>query len=286
MLTCPVCASVDVRAIPAGVARALARCGGCRLIFAREHEPAPLSRDQMSDAERELEERVAQRRRPAFESLLRAAGRPGRLLDVGCGIGGLLEVARDAGWQAIGIDVDPAVVAYARRRGLDARVGRLPGLGLPAASFDVVTLWNVLDFLPDPLGVLLETFRLLTRGGRVIVRTPNVPVQLQGVRLTQLLTMAGLLAPGRPRSFGIVNASNFGARALRTALTRAGFREIDLRNSRPIPGDPYRGFGHLGDTAVGAGKRVLFASAEAVARASGGRWLLGPSLEAVARRPA
>jgi len=286
MTTCPVCASVDVRALTAPAAGPLVRCARCRLVFAQEAQAAPAPRAVMSDAERRLEERVAARRRPRFAALLRSAGRPGRLLDVGCGIGGLLEIAREEGWQALGVDVDPAVVAYACQRGLDARVGRLPELGLAPRSFDLVTLWNVIDFVPEPIGVLGEIFRLLVPGGRVFVRTPNVPVQLQGLRLGRLLVTAGLLVHARPRSLGIVNASNFSARSLRIALELAGFREIGVRNSRPIPGDPYLGFARLGETAVGAGKRVLFGGVQALAWASRGRWLLAPSLEALARRPA
>jgi SAM-dependent methyltransferase len=288
VMTCPVCASVDLHAMRAAAGRPLVRCGRCRLVFAREPALAPAMREQMSDAERRLEERVAERRRPLFAALLRAAGRPGRLLDVGCGVGRLLEVAREAGWQAVGVDVDPAMAAYARERGLDVRLGRLRALRLPAASFDLVTLWNVIDFVPEPLGVLQEIFRLLAPGGRVLVRTPNVPVQLQGVRLTRLLAALGMgpLVRDRPRWLGIVNASNFGAPALRIALERAGFIEIDVRNSRPIPGDPYLSFGQLGETAIGLGKRALFVAAQAAARATGGRWLLAPSLEGSGRRPA
>jgi SAM-dependent methyltransferase len=286
MMTCPVCAGVRLRAARVPAARELVRCEDCALVFVPVPTPPPPARARLSDAERRLEARVAERRMPHFARLLRTVRPPGRLLDVGSGVGALLEAASADGWQAVGVDVDPAVVAHARARGLDARLGELAALALPAASFDLVTLWNVLDFAPDPVALLAECRRLLAPGGRLFVRTPNAPVQRAGVRLARALAAAGLdrRPEGRPRWFGVLHAFNFSARTLRTALDRAGFVAVDVRNSAPIGGDPYLGLDRGAERLLGAGKRVVFGLAQAAAAASGGRWLLGPSLEARGRR--
>lgn len=287
MITCPVCASVAVRAVRVPTEPALVRCAACRLLFPPVATADP-PRARLSESERRLEERVAERRTPHFEKLLRAAGAPGRLLDVGAGVGALVRLAGERGWEAVGIDVDPAVVAYARARGLDVRLGELAKLELPAERFDLVTLCNVVDFVPDPVAVLAECRRVLVPGGRIFLRTPNVPWQLQGARMTRLLAAVGLrrLVDGRGRWLAIFHRSNFGAHTLRIALVRAGFEDVELANSAPTTGDPYLGLGHAGETALRLGKRAVFAAVEAAALASGGRWLLGPSIEAWARKPA
>ena len=285
-MTCPVCASVTVRAGRVPTEPALVRCAACRLLF-RPVADADPPRARLSESERRLEERVAERRAPHFETLLRAAGTPGRLLDVGAGVGALVQLARERGWEAVGVDVDPAVVAYARARGRDVRLGELANLALPPARFDLVTLCNVVDFVADPVDVLAECRRVLVPGGRIFLRTPNVPWQLQGARAARLLAALGLgrLIDGRARWLAIFHRSNFGPRTLRIALARAGFQEIEVANSVPTPGDPYLGLGRGGETLLRFGKRVVFAAVEAAALASGGRWLLGPSIEAWARKP-
>jgi SAM-dependent methyltransferase len=287
-MTCPVCAGIRVRAARVPSDRTLVECAGCGLLYEGTPAAGVVRRARMSDEERRFEERVAQRRTPHFVRLLHALGRPGRLLDVGTGVGELLRLAREAGWQAVGIEVDPAVVAYARHRGLDVRLGQLATLGLSAASFDVVTLWNVLDVVPDPLAELGECRRLLAPDGRIFIRVPNAPVQRAAMRLTHTasaLRLGGGLA-GRPRVLGVFHRFNFGARTLRIVLERAGFQDVDVRNSAPIGGDPYLGLGRAGERVLDVGKRVLAGAAGLAALGTGGRWLLGPSIEAWARRPA
>lgn len=287
MIACPVCTGLDVRPTRVDAEPQLVRCRSCGLLFAVAEVSEP-PRTRLSESERLVEERVAIRRTPHFEALLGRAGRPSRLLDVGTGIGTLVRLAGERGWAAIGADVDRAVVDYARAHGLDVRLGELAKLELPAETFDLVTLWNVLDFVADPVAVLAECHRVLVPGGRIFVRTPNVPFQLQGMRVARLLGALGLgrLVKGRARWLAIFHRSNFAAPTLRLALERAGFDAIALANSPPISGDPYLGLGRAGETAFRLAKRGVFTAVEAAAAASGGRVLLGPSLEAWARKPA
>ena len=268
--------------------RLLVECDGCGLLYERTPAPAAVSGAELSEDERDREERVARHRTPHFARLLEALGRPGRLLDVGTGVGELLRLAREAGWQAVGVDVDPAVVAYARQRGLDVRLGELAGLGLPAASFDVVTLWNALDFVADPVGELGECRRLLAPHGRLFVRVPNAPVQRTAMRLARPAASlrSGGQRAGRPPAVGVLHRFNFGPRTLRIALERAGFEHIEVQNSAPVGGDPYLGLGSLGAQVLQLGKRTVAGAAALAALGTGGRWLLGPSIEAWARRPA
>lgn len=99
---------------------------------------------------------------------------PGRLLDVGCGPGFLLEAARGRGWEVLGLDPSRFAAEHvARTFGLPVVCSTLAEAALEAASFDAVTLIHSLEHLPDPVAALTEAARLLRPGGVVFVETPN-----------------------------------------------------------------------------------------------------------------
>ncbi len=104
----------------------------------------------------------------------RAAGRRGRILDVGCATGNFLDAMRRAGWRAEGVEPAAEAAAYARERlGLHVITGRLEDAGLPAAAYDAVTLWDVLEHVHEPRATLAEARRLLRPGGALILGLPN-----------------------------------------------------------------------------------------------------------------
>lgn len=107
---------------------------------------------------------------------------PGRLLDVGCGLGYLLEAARARGWDAAGVDPSPVAVAEARRKGFEAHHGLLHEANLPAGSFDAVALLQVVEHLLDPRALIAECRRLLRPGGALLVETPNPASMLARVK--------------------------------------------------------------------------------------------------------
>jgi SAM-dependent methyltransferase len=101
-------------------------------------------------------------------------GRRGRVLDVGCGRGFLLEQFRQRGWEVLGTEADDKAAAHAQRvLQLPVKVGALEALDLPAASFDAIVLWHVLEHLADPTRTLVEVHRLLRPGGTLLVGVPN-----------------------------------------------------------------------------------------------------------------
>ena len=96
-----------------------------------------------------------------------------RYLDVGCSTGFVVEAARDQGWEAVGIDLNPSAVEFGRSRGLELRTAALQDAGLEAASFDAVSLFDVLEHLPDPLSTVQASLRLLRAGGILFLYVPN-----------------------------------------------------------------------------------------------------------------
>jgi len=101
--------------------------------------------------------------------------REGRLLDVGCGLGLFLLALDPARWERYGLEVMPAAHQEAARRlGADRIVtAELTAAEFPPEHFDVVTFWDALEHLPDPVRALNAAFRLLRPGGLVLLRLPN-----------------------------------------------------------------------------------------------------------------
>lgn len=107
-------------------------------------------------------------------TLLPSPNAPGRLLDVGAALGLFVERARARGWDALG--VEPS--AWASRHARDVLkqpvvTGTLGSLGLDDASLDGVTLWEVIEHLPDPVTELQEIRRVLKPGGFLALSTPD-----------------------------------------------------------------------------------------------------------------
>lgn len=101
--------------------------------------------------------------------------RSGRLLDVGAAGGYLVERATRAGFDARGVEISEHAVAVASRV-VPGKVhqGTLETLDLEPGSLDVVTLFDVLEHLPDPESALSRLARWLAPGGRLAVTTPDV----------------------------------------------------------------------------------------------------------------
>ncbi len=287
---CPLCGSDKGDPLFEWRTRRMVRCAGCSLVY---RNPRPTVADvrgayAAARSSLELEERVGGRRSHQFRRFLDSfPERPGRLLDVGCGYGFFLKMAEEKGWEAVGVDLDPNGIAYAKEHlRVNALLGDIRDIQFPEGHFDLVTLWNVLDHSPDPVDVLAETHRLLKENGHVFIRTPNVTWQYLSFRLAKFLKHLGWggLFEDRPYTTFIFHLTNFSRSTLRLLLDRSGFVSISIRNSPPIPGDPYLGFGPTRERLVSLGKRAVHGTAQAWALLSGGRWLIGPSLEAWGRR--
>jgi SAM-dependent methyltransferase len=148
-----------------------------------------------------------------------------RLLDIGCGAGTLLTVARKNGWNAQGLDVSPGAVKHVRDLGFEVYEGELQDAAFPSEHFDVVTAAELLEHLMDPQPLLQEVARILRPGGLFWTTTPHAR-GLSGRVLG--LKWRCIWPPEHLQLFSV--------RGLKKLLRDAGFRElrVDTTGGNPV----------------------------------------------------
>ncbi len=113
----------------------------------------------------------ARRKLAVLRHLPPRIARSGRLLDLGCAAGFFLAEAK-AHYEVQGVELSAWSSAYARERlGLRVFTGTLQAAALPSDHFDVLTLWDVIEHVSDPLPLLQEAARVLKPGGRLALTT-------------------------------------------------------------------------------------------------------------------
>lgn len=215
----------------------LVRCHGCGLAFA---DPQPTDEELASIYDEHYYEQfgfvegpgaahegLARTKQATFRRMLDHAtphilsrNSPRRLLDVGCGLGFSLLAARDAGFEATGLDplapVDP-----------EARPGRRILKGdlehhRPSHAYDVVSMIDVIEHVRDPLLTLGRAHALLTDGGVLLVATndhTSLAARLMGSRWTH---------------YHRAHLWFFEPRTLSRAAERAGFEVVAVRRARRV----------------------------------------------------
>ena len=99
--------------------------------------------------------------------------RKGKLLDVGAATGFFVQLAIERGWKASGIEISDYAAKVARQKGLDVMTGTLESVDFDTSSFGVVTLWDVIEHLSDPVSHLKLIYNILEVGGLVAINTPD-----------------------------------------------------------------------------------------------------------------
>jgi 2-polyprenyl-3-methyl-5-hydroxy-6-metoxy-1,4-benzoquinol methylase len=173
---------------------------------------------------------AAARRRAAREyyrvlSRFRASG---SLLDVGCSSGFFLGVARDEGWETCGLEMSADTARVARERfGLNVMTGTLEETTFPEERFDAVTLWDVIEHVPDPVRTMSIVHRILKDDGIVAFVTPNV-----GGLFPRAAYAAARVIRYWPHPEPPHHLFQFSKRTARELATRTGFAVRRIVNKR------------------------------------------------------
>jgi len=218
----------------------IARCGHCGYIF---DNPRPTQEELIRFYSRptqydswltELEER--DRIWKGRVAKLQSTKKVGTLLDVGAGIGQFLAVARDSYTEVYGTEVSSKAIEIAKRKyDLNLFRGTLENLSSDKV-FDNITLFHVLEHVPDPRVTLQKCHSLLSGQGILAIAVPNEVVSLRNFA-KGILTTAGIMKLDRLGKFGLprislgpesgeVHLSHFTPAVLRRLLQQVGFSII------------------------------------------------------------
>lgn len=97
----------------------------------------------------------------------------GKLLDIGCGVGDFLHVAENKGWQCTGVEPSEEAREIARQRIKGDLLYSEDLEQLPDQSFDLITMWHVLEHVDDLKWQVAQLQRLIKPNGRIVIAVPN-----------------------------------------------------------------------------------------------------------------
>lgn len=114
--------------------------------------------------------------RRRLEFVLSGGPKSGRALDVGCAAGFCMAAMRDLGFEAHGVEVSATIAGHARERfGFDTvYIGTLESSPYPDGSFDLITMWDVVEHVVDISGLLQKARALLAPGGLLVLETQDI----------------------------------------------------------------------------------------------------------------
>jgi len=177
--------------------------------------------------------RRADRMMKTCEKLLKKKRSNIRLLDVGCS-----SAAESVGVQAEGVEPSPNPAQTAVAHGLKVQQGFIEDLHLHDESFDVITLFEVVEHLSDPLPLFKECHRILSLGGIMIVRTGNTDswtarCMRGNWEYFDMTRHGGHISFFSPSSFDLL-ARRSGFKIIRLNTRKVNFCEKDIRSHIPF----------------------------------------------------
>lgn len=187
---------------------------------------------------------LAQRQRlESFERLLAPERR--RLLDIGCGPGFFLATAQQRGWQVKGIEPSRQAAAHARSLGIAVMEGFFNAETARALGrFDAVNLNNVLEHVPDPIGVVTAAGDVLDQDGVICINVPNDFTPFQRAAGAVADTGEWWIVPPHHLNY-------FDFDTAESLLTRLGFKAVERTTSFPMEMFLLMGENYTRDDALG-----------------------------------
>jgi SAM-dependent methyltransferase len=201
----------------------IVRCLGCGLVQMRPHDDdQALSRAYAglaTDATYALGTAAQRLARAQVELVARHRPPPARVLDVGSGGGAFLGAALEKGFNASGLEPSSECIRVVTERLPAVRIaqGMVESADIAAGSYDVVTLWDVLEHLADPRAIVQRIASWLVPGGLLLVQLPDadsLPAKLLGPHWPLLLRE---------------HLSYFNEATITRLLEEAGYRVVSVR---------------------------------------------------------
>lgn len=199
----------------------IVRCNGCGLVYVNPRLKAESIVDGYSEGSDETFISQVRGREASFLSGLKFIekfSKPGKILDIGTAGGSFLHVAKKRGWEVYGVEPNKWLCGWAKQHyGIDVQPGTIGSLEYPDGFFDVITLWDVIEHVPNPAEVLQKCHRLLRPGGFIYLNYPDYgsyASRLMGKRWIFLLS---------------VHIYYFTRRTVSLMLAKGGFSALKFR---------------------------------------------------------
>lgn len=180
-ISCPSCQMNDFEHLFSIEYLNFVKCNTCGLVYIN---PCPMPEDLFKVYSKGLKEWTTieayiERKMDLFRDYLMKVEavkeKRGRILDVGCSIGLFLKIARNRGWDIYGVDVSHEDVKYAKRNyNITVFEGTIKGANYPNDFFDVITMWDFIEHIPEPISCLKEVKRILKKDGMLFILTGNI----------------------------------------------------------------------------------------------------------------
>lgn len=159
------------------------RCNNCGLMYINPRPRSEMIVKGYSDAVDENYVSQFEGRYATFKAGIKEIekhyGKKGKVLDVGCAAGIFLKACKEEGWDTYGVEPSRWLADWGNKKfNANIKAGTLEEAHYPDNFFDVVTLWDVLEHVPDPAATLKEIHRILKPGGLVAVNYPNIGSKL------------------------------------------------------------------------------------------------------------
>ena len=264
MIVCPLCGSdgshviYDCRNVPPRLntlTGVIHQCADCRFLYKEPSQRAldtlegiyeytveetrvyfgpTLKGYDLNSAEIRLYSRVLEETRRRIGPVISGEH---RLLDVGCGTGALLDRSRAFGFTPYGVELNPNFARYAREEfGIPVIAGELNVEHFESESFAAITMIDLIEHVPDPLGLLNTARQLLRPDGLLVVYTPNHRSLIVQLSLALYHLTGGRIRTPADTVFGTNHVCFFDHVTLPVALRRTGYTVDAVHRIKYDPG--------------------------------------------------
>jgi 2-polyprenyl-3-methyl-5-hydroxy-6-metoxy-1,4-benzoquinol methylase len=180
-ISCPLCGNAQEKFLFSKNNFRIVRCEHCTLVYVnprltekaakRLYNENVISPMQYYQQTRKSDLTTFKKRWRLIEKFVKNRG---KVLDVGCNVGTFLEVAKNAGWDCYGLDINRSVEEECKRKGISISMSSLEKAKFPQEFFDVIILNDVLEHTTTPTTMIAAAHRLLKKEGILFIVTPNI----------------------------------------------------------------------------------------------------------------
>jgi len=160
--------------LPKYVDAYLGQCQNCSMVFSSINPtPEQLENHYKGYGRNDYLSPITIKRYHEILDVLETVRKTNRILDVGCGIGYFLDVAKTRGWEVYGTEFTESAIKICEDKGIIMHAGALNPKNYAAESFDVITSFEVIEHINTPNEEIARIYSLLRKGGYFYVTTPN-----------------------------------------------------------------------------------------------------------------